>query len=618
MTTVVLPTLAVAASWLLFGVVILGCGFLTRAALLGLFSNERADRPQGADLWIGLAVLLLYLFLWNQFAAITWAAWIAPAIAGVAGAALGAARHQGIRGARLRWWVPVLVGLGVAWTANQALGPAEDYDFGLYHLGIIRYAEHFAVIPGLANLHSRFGAADGHLLLVAFLDHGPWAGAAAHLVNGLLAAMLAVDLGSRFVRRGTARGLASFTRRMALLLVPVLVAGVVNRPAHLLSSPDLDFAAFVLVLAGVLHLAEAVERGYAPTPVLAAGAALGTAAATRPLYWLPVAVAVGLPLFAARGGPARRLLRSAALAGALPVLLFVAVSVRQAVLSGYPFFPATAFKLPVDWRIPLHVVVTQNTINHAFATGSTHPPALVVRSLFWIRPWLTQKSIDPDVILPLILLAGLIPAVVFGSDRGRRARLAPMLTVVVPSLALVVAWFLLAPDPRFALAPLWLVPIGVGAWALPTRLERPSPAVLLVGAAAAAAVALVFFRGSWREPFLLALMLSLLAVVLLRLARRRPPGLAEGAALAGLGAGLAILFVLRSVTIVHATPGGPLGTPPNPEPVLKPIRSSSGLLLTRPVGSDQCWGVILCVPSLTEPGVAKRGSSIQDGFKPTR
>lgn len=615
MTTVVLPTLAVAASWLLFGVVILGCGFLTRAALLRAFTNERAERAHTADLWIGLGALVLYVLLWNQFAAITWAAWIVPGVAGATGAAIGALGLRSLRGAGLRWWVFGLAGLGLLYTGNQALGAAADYDFGLYHLGIIRYAEHYAAIPGLANLHSRFGAADGHLLLVALLDHGPWAGAAPHLVNGLLAVMLLVDLGSRFVRRGPAGGLGSFTQRMALFLVPVLVLGIVNRPTHRLSSPDLDFAAFVLVLAGMLYLAEAVERGYAPTPVLAAGAALGAAAATRPLYWLPVAVAAGLPVIAARRGPPARLLRVAGLAGALPVLLFVAVSVRQAVLSGFPFFPATAFKLPVGWRVPLGVVVDQNTINHAFATGSSHPPAIVVRSLFWIRPWLTQKSIDPDVILPLILLAGLIPAVIFGSDAGRRARLAPMFAVVLPSLALLVAWFLLAPDPRFALAPLWLVPVGIGAWALPTTLRRPSLSVLLLGAAGATAIVLVFSRWSWREPVPLAFMISLGAVVLLRLAHRRPRGLAEGAALAGVGACVAILFTVRSLTIVHATPGGPLATPPNPRPALEPLRSSSGLLLSRPVHGDQCWGVILCVPGLAEPAVAKRGRSIGEGFR---
>ncbi|HEX4520939.1 MAG TPA: hypothetical protein VH063_15265 [Gaiellaceae bacterium] len=615
MTTVVLPTLAVAASWLLFGVVILGCGFLIRAALLGCLAVERADRPAAADLWIGLGALVLYLLVWNQFAALTWAAWVVPGGAGAAGVMLGALRLRGLRGARPRWWVLGLVGPAVAWIANQALGPAEDYDFGLYHLAIVRYAEHFAAIPGLANLHSRFGAADAHLLLVAFLDHGPWSGAAPHLVNGLLASMLCVELGSRFVARAPDGTLSPFSQRMALLLVPVLFVGVANRPTHLVSSPNLDFAAFVLVLAGMLYLAEAVERDFAPTPVLAAGAALGTAAATRPLYWLPVAVAVVLPIVAARRATASRLVRTAVLAGALPVLLFVAVGVREAVLSGYPFFPATAFKLPVDWRVPLGIVVTQNTINHAFATGSTHPPAIVVRSLFWIRPWLTQKSTNPDVILPLILLAGLIPAAVFGGEPERRRRLAPMLAVVLPSLALLVAWFLLAPDPRFALAPLWLVPVGVGAWALPQKLRRPSTPVIVVGAVSAAFVALVFSRWSWHEPVPLAIMISLGATIVVRLVRRHPAGLGEGAALAGFAAGLAVLFVVRSLTIVHATPGGPLGTPPNPTPVLKTVASSSGLLLTKPVGSDQCWGVILCVPGLAEPGVRKRGATIADGFR---
>src|SRR5205807_1949317 len=114
--------------------------------------------------------------------------------------------------------------------ANQALAAAADYDFGLYHLGLIHYAEHYSAIPGLANLQSRFGAGDGHLLLAAFLDHGPWAGAGPHLVNGLLAFLLSLELASRFFFRPVAGGLASFTNRLALLLVPALVIVVVWRP----------------------------------------------------------------------------------------------------------------------------------------------------------------------------------------------------------------------------------------------------------------------------------------------------------------------------------------------------------------------------------------------------
>jgi len=37
------------------------------------------------------------------------------------------------------------------------LGPPEIYDTGLYHLQAIKWIEEYAVVPGLANLHGRFG-----------------------------------------------------------------------------------------------------------------------------------------------------------------------------------------------------------------------------------------------------------------------------------------------------------------------------------------------------------------------------------------------------------------------------------------------------------------------------
>ena len=50
-------------------------------------------------------------------------------------------------------------------------------------------------------------------------------------------------------------------------------------------------------------------------------------------------------------------------------------------------------------------------------------------------------------------------------NRGRRTR--SLLTVLAPVVATLVLWFLLIPDPRFAIALFWLVPIALAAWALP-------------------------------------------------------------------------------------------------------------------------------------------------------
>ena len=54
-----------------------------------------------------------------------------------------------------------------------------------------------------------------------------------------------------------------------------------------------------------------------------------------------------------------------------------------------------------------------------------------------------------------------------------------MLAVVVPSLVTLVGWFFIAPDPRFAWAPIWLVPVALAAWAIPDLKTRPSPWLLV-------------------------------------------------------------------------------------------------------------------------------------------
>src|SRR5581483_8184162 len=124
---------------------------------------------------------------------------------------------------------------------------------------------------------------DAHLLLVAFLQHGPWAGAAFHLADGLLVSLLAVEILTRALRGR--RG--SFARRLALLLAPAAITVVGVGSAYRLASPNLDVAAFVLVAVGALYLAECVEDGVRPAPALASLAAFAGAAATRPVYFLP-------------------------------------------------------------------------------------------------------------------------------------------------------------------------------------------------------------------------------------------------------------------------------------------------------------------------------------------
>ena len=300
---VVLPTLAVLLFWVCVGVVLAGCGYLLRRAVsrLGPWSSPVALGM--VDCWIGLAGLVAYLLVWNLWFAVTWVACIAPVVLGAAGAVLGGSRLARLPLRRPSPAVLVVGAVSILWLANASLTTAQDYDYGLYHLNLIDYAKQYAAIPGLANLHTRLGAGDAHLLFAALVDHGPLAGVAPHLVDGLLAALLLVDLCARLALRPPSSWLASFTSTLGLLLVPTVIIVAALRPTHRLSSPNLDFAVFVLVIAGVLYLAECVERGFSLAAALGSTGALASAAATRPLYWLWAGFAV--VVLCARAQPGR-------------------------------------------------------------------------------------------------------------------------------------------------------------------------------------------------------------------------------------------------------------------------------------------------------------------------
>jgi hypothetical protein len=454
---VVAPTLAVAFTWLLAAVVLLGCGCLCRQALVRISGYAAEPQVRPADLWIGLAAVVAYVEVWSLFASITSKALIAPCVA----AALVGVRVRRAALRRLAGRVnarAIAVGaasaLGVLWLANQALSRPDSYDSGLYHFAAIEYDSRFAAIYGLGNLQERLGAGDAHLLLVALLGNGPWHNAGFHLANGLLAAMLLGDIVWRLADVTT----PPFTRRAALYTIPAVLAVAAIHPGGRLSSPSLDFPAFVLVLAGTLCLCESVEA-FTAGAAMAATAAFATVAATRPQY-LPATIAAGV--IVAVTSPRWR--RTLALVSVIPVAVVAAWGVRAAVLSGYPLFPLTIGALPVDWRVPGTVVDQVNEWVRSWARTPHRTPEMVGGFRDWFPAWSARTVLDSDVFLPLALT-------LFAAKRlpGSRPNRRLLLPVLAPVMLTLVLWFVFAPNPRFAYGPIWLVPILLLACRPPSR-----------------------------------------------------------------------------------------------------------------------------------------------------
>ena len=615
-TEVVLPTLAVAGIWGLLAALLAGGGWIVRRALL------RASAPglASGDIWIGLAALGAYLVIWNLLLAITWWTWILPLAGGVSGIAIGGRRRRWPRLDRRAAAVASAVGAGWIYLANVALGPIQDYDFGLYHADLISYAERYRTVLGLANLHERLGAGDVHLLLAAFLDQKPLAGAGPHLINGLLVALLFLEVGVRLLRPSP-DGMPSFTRRLAVLLPPAAIALIGAAPEQRLTSPNLDLAAFTLVAAGLLYLADSVEAGFRAQSAVTATATLGLAAATRPLYWPVTGFAIIVFAIGAarnKGLSVRAVLRAAGPVVIMPLVLAIAWAGRQAVLSGYPLFPLTIGGLSADWRVPAAVVDAQTRVDDAWARIPGADPTTVLSSWHWLHEyWLAKRVRDLDVMAPLTLVACVVPVIVgLGTwDPGRRRRVLPMLAVVAPSALTLVVWFFTAPDPRFAWAPIWLVPAGLVAWALPP-FRRLSARWLLafVGATGLAALVLALI-GIYHIIWIAPAAVIGWAVIAVLAGRRAAPFVAWGAALSVIVAGASIGLNNGRVHTSRANGKGPLGMPLLPPPSLIAVTTSAGLQLSQPVnGGDQCFAVTLCVPYTPNPRLHLRGRTVAQGF----
>ena len=240
-------TALVLATWAVCAFVLVLLGLLP--ARLG---TGRGAAMWRASIWWGLLVVTLFAYAVNLVqplrSAVT--AWAFVALVMVL-AVLGLARlRRPLRGQvvvrRHLWILWTAMGVAIAYLALAAVGPVTNYDSGLYHLGATRYAADYATIPGLASLYSPLGYGNAEFPLGALLGNGPWNGEGYRLLNGLLIALVVLDL----VIRGRARRLTPGFFILAVGLVAALVP-MIALADYWVTSPTQDSAVLMLTVIAV-------------------------------------------------------------------------------------------------------------------------------------------------------------------------------------------------------------------------------------------------------------------------------------------------------------------------------------------------------------------------------
>jgi hypothetical protein len=464
--------------WFVFGAVFTGIGAGVRR-LFGVGLSSTFDWL--ITFWVGWAVSIGILQLWHLALPINIGVFTLLATIGFAG--LVVTRRDLIsqlQRLRQRWRYAVAF-TGVAFLlSNSAIGPASEGDFALYHQQAILWAESYPAVPGLGNLHGRLAFNNSVFLYAALVN--VVTGAGNHIASSLLvvAAVALAVWGIAHVLRGDASPTAIF----AALMTPAIAWTITNNEHIRTPDNDLPTILLGLVIAILLLTVFKPSNDRLKTPFTVFAIILLAAAGTS----------VKLS-FAAFGGTAALLALWAGSKGirteVSKLSLWVAVTLiiigggwitRGVILSGYPAYPTTILPANVDWRVTCEAAQLEADYVRSWARLPGAEPGEVLGNNDWLLPWLVRTlRRDDAVFTPLLILAGTL--LVRLTYRRRPLRHEWWL-MVVPMVALI-AWFISAPDVRFAGAAFWVLGYGAAAIMLSERaINNPNTVRVLVIAGA--------------------------------------------------------------------------------------------------------------------------------------
>ncbi len=578
-------------TWVVWACATWGIGLALTSRLV---PNSRVNLQARAQLgiWVGLFVLVTLTVSLNFFVPLAvgvgqWVAlgWIVLGMTLLA-RWLYSERLPLVRALQcaltIRNFVPLtivgLLAVSAVITAWFAAAEPMDYDAGLYRMGIINYAAEYRAIPGLANLHSRFGFSSALGPLSAFMGNGTWENNGFRIVTGFVFSLLLLEVALRILvpRKRTPGDF------LIILGWAFTVWVMLGDSGRWVSSPSQDLMALTTALVAFVFLVDFVNP-HTRHRWLASAALLTAAisASIRPLSWLLVlCLLLTIYLASIWVKPRERI----GLAGHLYLLpsliavfvLGVVMMVRDAIISGWLLFPLTAFPLPVEWR-------TASPIADSLAiTWWGRAPGLSIdqaQAQGWFGPWLDSFISGREMrFFVVAIAASLIPLLWLAGRRAWRRSWPPMALALFPALVVSVAWFVTAPDIRFGWAGLFAlvgIPVAflLAAGAYPRWLYRAIFFIFVaLGVAMTWRAGHFEQRGNEPQPYSL------------NVADRE------------------VSVLLGPPNVVYTVPGN-LG---------------DGTPVVYPRDGENCYMVFpMCLLPGSGANIEKRGSSISDGFRVT-
>ncbi len=337
-----------------------------------------------------------------------------------------------------------------------SLNAPANYDTGLYHIQSIEWIEAYPVVPGLANLHGRFGFDPNIFTFFALTSLSGLFKQAIFSVNFTVFSVLTGYFISALYSLYKAKGFSGLL--VFFLLVFLTMIFLYDN----LSSPTPDFLSITIplfILSRVIQLAERKELSlnhFIPIIILSVYI-LTTKMATIPALLLVVCLCYKYK------AETKKLLVL------VPVLALIVLPwlIRNVILSGWLIYPFPSLNLfSFDWQVPVAKVIAEKAAVTGWARSPNAGYVAAAKMDFatWFPLWCRQLTLQGKLLFSAALCC---PIFIFISQLFRKNNIGFLKNIVViTSFAGVVFWLFLAPEFRFgqafivfsAISPLLLIP----------------------------------------------------------------------------------------------------------------------------------------------------------------
>jgi hypothetical protein len=339
------------------------------------------------------------------------------------------------------------------------------YDEGLYYAQFIKWMQYYPTVPGLANLHVRFGFNSHWHVLAAIFNFSWIPGAGGNQLNGVLYLMTVLYLLPGNKDTGFIRAL----KAGLLILINMPQVCVYNIVAPAADLP-IFYMGCLIVVVWLENQSKDLLAGPDAVFLLLAPIFLVTIKVSA----VPVLLLTAIILFQSF----RKRILLIVISG---IVILTPWVIRNIILSGYPLFP---MELPdffhTGWRVPLSVVHATRQDITAFAFYRAADIARFTADSWSQRfgAWFGQHLRPNDKLL--FLIACISPVIIF----LRRKHLpANFLSLYIFLILGCCFWLIQAPDPRFAygyLAPLFVITLILAIPSLQNTIHILTISVLAV------------------------------------------------------------------------------------------------------------------------------------------